>query len=586
MHSRKKGVMAVEMELLKKRILVAVGEIPADTVIKNGKIIDVFNLEILSGDIAITDGTIAGIGTYEGKETIDTGDCFVVPGLIDAHVHIESSMVCPSEFEKVVLPHGVTAVVADPHEIANVLGEAGITFMLENSEGLDLDVFFMLPSCVPATPFEHAGAVLLNEQLSPFYKHPRVLGLAEVMDYPSVKNLDPQMLEKLVAASPYKIDGHGAGLDRAGINVFAAAGIQTDHECVTPEQVKERLSNGMYVMLRQGSAAKNLKDLLVAVNDSNRSRCMFCTDDKHLDDLIAEGSIDHHIRLAVEQGFNPLAAVQMATINAAQCFGLKHKGAVAPGYDADLIFVEDLDRFTVKAVYKAGKCVARDGKLLKEVSLDQLAGTISSSVFIREITEEDLCIPVRKGRKANVIEIIPNQIETRKKVMEVPSAGGAFMPSTEQDLAKLAVIERHRATGHIGLAICKGLGIRTGAVASTIAHDSHNLIVAGVNDEDILLAIGTLKKIGGGLAVADQGKLLAAMPLPIAGLMSGQSTEKAAAQFAAVKEALREICEDKGFDLLLTLSFLSLPVIPELKITDLGLFDSVTFQHIAVSAPS
>ncbi|GER66603.1 adenine deaminase [Weizmannia acidilactici] len=578
--------MAVEMELLKKRILVAVGEIPADTVIKNGKIIDVFNLEILSGDIAITDGTIAGIGTYEGKETIDTGDCFVVPGLIDAHVHIESSMVCPSEFEKVVLPHGVTAVVADPHEIANVLGEAGITFMLENSEGLDLDVFFMLPSCVPATPFEHAGAVLLNEQLSPFYKHPRVLGLAEVMDYPSVKNLDPQMLEKLVAASPYKIDGHGAGLDRAGINVFAAAGIQTDHECVTPEQVKERLSNGMYVMLRQGSAAKNLKDLLVAVNDSNRSRCMFCTDDKHLDDLIAEGSIDHHIRLAVEQGFNPLAAVQMATINAAQCFGLKHKGAVAPGYDADLIFVEDLDRFTVKAVYKAGKCVARDGKLLKEVSLDQLAGTISSSVFIREITEEDLCIPVRKGRKANVIEIIPNQIETRKKVMEVPSAGGAFMPSTEQDLAKLAVIERHRATGHIGLAICKGLGIRTGAVASTIAHDSHNLIVAGVNDEDILLAIGTLKKIGGGLAVADQGKLLAAMPLPIAGLMSGQSTEKAAAQFAAVKEALREICEDKGFDLLLTLSFLSLPVIPELKITDLGLFDSVTFQHIAVSAPS
>jgi len=574
------------MELLKKRILVAVGEIPADTVIKNGKIIDVFNLEILSGDIAITDGTIAGIGTYEGKETIDTGDCFVVPGLIDAHVHIESSMVCPSEFEKVVLPHGVTAVVADPHEIANVLGEAGITFMLENSEGLDLDVFFMLPSCVPATPFEHAGAVLLNEQLSPFYKHPRVLGLAEVMDYPSVKNLDPQMLEKLVAASPYKIDGHGAGLDRAGINVFAAAGIQTDHECVTPEQVKERLSNGMYVMLRQGSAAKNLKDLLVAVNDSNRSRCMFCTDDKHLDDLIAEGSIDHHIRLAVEQGFNPLAAVQMATINAAQCFGLKHKGAVAPGYDADLIFVEDLDRFTVKAVYKAGKCVARDGKLLKEVSLDQLAGTISSSVFIREITEEDLCIPVRKGRKANVIEIIPNQIETRKKVMEVPSAGGAFMPSTEQDLAKLAVIERHRATGHIGLAICKGLGIRTGAVASTIAHDSHNLIVAGVNDEDILLAIGTLKKIGGGLAVADQGKLLAAMPLPIAGLMSGQSTEKAAAQFAAVKEALREICEDKGFDLLLTLSFLSLPVIPELKITDLGLFDSVTFQHIAVSAPS
>ncbi|MDT9755945.1 adenine deaminase [Heyndrickxia coagulans] len=578
--------MAVEMELLKKRILVAVGEIPADTVIKNGKIIDVFNLEILSGDIAITDGTIAGIGTYEGKETIDTGDCFVVPGLIDAHVHIESSMVCPSEFEKVVLPHGVTAVVADPHEIANVLGEAGITFMLENSEGLDLDVFFMLPSCVPATPFEHAGAVLLNEQLSPFYKHPRVLGLAEVMDYPSVKNLDPQMLEKLVAASPYKIDGHGAGLDRAGINVFAAAGIQTDHECVTPEQVKERLSNGMYVMLRQGSAAKNLKDLLVAVNDSNRSRCMFCTDDKHLDDLIAEGSIDHHIRLAVEQGFNPLAAVQMATINAAQCFGLKHKGAVAPGYDADLIFVEDLDRFTVKAVYKAGKCVARDGKLLKEVSLDQLAGTISSSVFIREITEEDLCIPVRKGRKANVIEIIPNQIETRKKVMEVPSADGAFMPSTEQDLAKLAVIERHRATGHIGLAICKGLGIRTGAVASTIAHDSHNLIVAGVNDEDILLAIGTLKKIGGGLAVADQGKLLAAMPLPIAGLMSGQSTEKAAAQFAAVKEALREICEDKGFDLLLTLSFLSLPVIPELKITDLGLFDSVTFQHIAVSAPS
>ncbi|WP_018663201.1 adenine deaminase [Heyndrickxia acidiproducens] len=574
----------MEISTLKKRIQVASGAVPADLVIKNGKIIDVFNQEIMTADLAIADGVIAGIGEYEGNEVIDAESCFISPGLIDAHVHIESSMVAPSEFAKIVLPHGVTTVIADPHEIANVLGEEGIAFMLDDSEGLDLDVYLMLPSCVPAAPFEHAGAVLLNEQLLPFYRHPRVLGLAEIMDYPGVKNTDSQMMDKLASAAPFKIDGHGAGLDQTGVNVFAAAGIQTDHECITQEQAKERLARGMYVMIREGSAAKNLKALIPAVHEKNSHRCLFCTDDKHINDLIAEGSIDHNIRLAILEGLNPLTAVQMATLNAAQCFGLVHKGALAPGYDADFILVEDLQQFTIKDVFKAGKRIGKNGSPagLENQKARGRQQAFSSTVNIPAMSAADLSIPVFDGQKACVIEIIPNQIETRKKVMEVPTAGGQFMPSSAHDLAKMAVIERHHGTGNIGLAIVKGLGLKNGALAATIAHDSHNLIVAGDHDEDMLAAIETLKTIGGGLAVTHEGKLLAALPLPIAGLMTGKSGFAVAEDLSKIYDALQKISVHQDFNLFLTLSFLSLPVIPELKLTDSGLFDAASFSHIPV----
>lgn len=576
----------MDKNILKKRIQVASKQIPADIVIKNGKIVDVFNLEIMNGDIAIADGVIAGIGEYDGVNIIDAENKFIVPGFIDSHVHIESSMVTPKEFAKAVLPHGVTTVIIDPHEIANVEGTRGISFMLEDSEGLDLDVYCMLPSCVPATSFENAGAVLNNEELVPFYKHPRVLGLAEVMDFPGVQNLDDHIIDKLLTASAYKIDGHGAGLGAEGINVYRAAGIQTDHECVTKEQAKDRLSRGMYVMIRQGSAAKNLPDLIGVVNEKNSHRCLFCTDDKHLDDLIAEGSIDYHIRLAVEHGLDPLIAIQMATINAAQCFGLSQKGAIAPGYAADFLIVDNLDTLPIAKVLKAGKVVAENGRYLGLATAKQrpVLSTNSVHLNINEVTKERLAIHVKTNQKAHVIEIIPNQIETVKRMMEVPSDGSCFVPSVEKDLAKLAVLERHRNTGNIGLAIVKGLGLTSGAVATTVAHDSHNLIVAGTNDEDMICSIQEIKKIGGGLVVVKNGKPLASLPLVIGGLMSDQDYDTVARQLNEVNNALLEVCKYRHFNLFLTLSFLSLPVIPELKITDLGLFDTTTFQHITVAA--
>ncbi|WAA13154.1 adenine deaminase [Fervidibacillus halotolerans] len=570
---------------LRKRIQVASRQIPADLVIKNGKIIDVFNLEVIHGDIAIADGVICGIGKYVGKEVIDAESKFIVPGFIDAHVHIESSMVTPKEFAKVVLPHGITTVIIDPHEIANVTGTEGISFMLEDSENLDLDVFCMLPSSVPATPFENAGAVLNDEELKPFYNHPRVLGLAEVMDYPGVENLEDRMIDKLISASPYHIDGHGAGLDFEGINVYRAAGIQTDHECVTKEQMKDRLSRGMYVMIRQGSVAKNLPDLISVVNEKNSHRCLFCTDDKHLDDLIEEGSIDYNIRFAVKNGLDPLIAIQMASINAAQCFGLKQKGAIAPGFTADFLIIEDLKTLTIEEVYKAGKLIAKNGQYLRLDSSEQRFKFATNSIHLNsnQLTKKDLAIHVKNNQKAHVIEVIPNQIETIKRLMKVPTDGERFIPSSEKNLAKLALLERHKNTGNIGLAIVKGLGLTNGAIATTVAHDSHNLIVAGTNDEDMIYAIQKMQEIGGGLVVVKDGKPISTLPLTIGGLMSDQNYETVANQLFDVNRALFEVSKHRHFNLFLTLSFLSLPVIPELKITDLGLFDTTTFQHIKIA---
>lgn len=578
--------MKLTIETLRKRIDVAAKRTPADLVIKNGKVINVFTREIVEEDIAIADGFIAGLGSYEGKEIIDARGSYIAPGFIDGHVHIESAMVTPAEFSNVVLPHGVTTVIADPHEIANVSGTDGIDFMLESSEDIPLDVFFMLPSCVPATPFENAGASLSDTDLEKYYSHPRVLGLGEVMDYPAVMNNDDEMLKKLEAAySKGKcIDGHAAGLNEDEINIYMAAGIKTDHECINPEEALDRMRKGMYVMLREGSAARDLLSLLKSVSEQNARRCLFVTDDKHLDDLINEGSIDHNVRMAIKEGMDPILAIQIATLNAAECFGLKDKGAIAPGYEADLIFLSDLRNVKVDKVLKTGILAAENGIIKNSVpNCIAPAGPILNSVKISSLNYEDLSISIGKG-DCNIIGIIPNSIVTRHLVEKADSIDGYFHPNPHRDLLKLAVVERHNCTGSIGLGIVKGLGITRGGIASTVAHDSHNIVAAGTSDEDLLAAIKHTAAMSGGLAVVQDGKILAELPLPIAGLMTDRDSSFIHARLSQLNQALMTIGCSMDFNPFLTLSFLALPVIPELKLTDKGLFSVRSFSHIKAEA--
>ncbi|NMD69912.1 adenine deaminase [Bacillus sp. DNRA2] len=557
----------------------------ADLVIKNGFVVDVFNQELLLVDVAIVDGYIAGLGQYDGEIEIDAKNKYICPAFIDGHVHIESSMVTPVEFAKVVLPHGVTTIIADPHEIANVAGVEGLKFMLDASESLPLNVFYMLPSCVPATPFENAGAVLLASDLAPFYHHPRVLGLGEVMDYPSVHDGSKQMIDKLSGAHRFgkKIDGHAAGLHGQAIDVYSAIGIKTDHEAVSVSEAKERLQKGMYVIIRQGSVAKDLPNLISVVNGWNSRRCLFGTDDKHIDDLMSEGSIDHHVRLSIEYGMDPIAALTIATLNAAECYGLTNKGAIAPGYEADFLILEDLEKVKINQVYAAGKLAAENGKIVCAFKARQ-ASELTQSVNIKPITEQDLSIPLTKTNKANIIEIIPNSLITKHVVEEVVVKQGFFVPSIFKDQLKMAVIERHHSLGNIGLGIVKGLKLKQGAIATTIAHDSHNLIVTGTNDDEILFAIEAIQKIGGGLMVVRDKQILAQLPLAIGGIISEEDYLTVYHQLSEVNHALAKLGASHEFNPFLTLSFLALPVIPQLKLTDLGLFDVQSFQHIGIEA--
>jgi adenine deaminase len=571
--------------MLKRRIDVAAKRAPADLVVKNGKVVNVFTNEILQENIAIVDGYFAGFGDYEGIETIDASGKFIIPGFIDGHVHIESAMVTPSEFANVVLPHGVTSVIADPHEIANVSGVEGIQYMLDSSDKIPLDVFIMLPSCVPATPFENAGASLGPADLEPFYDHPRVIGLGEVMDFPAVYNNDDDMLHKLATASQKDryIDGHASGVDPNDINVYMSAGIRTDHECVNSEEAWDRLRKGMYVMLREGSAARDLKALLTAVTDKNARRCLFVTDDKHLDDLINEGSIDHNVRMAIYEGMDPLLAIQIATLNAAECFGLKHKGAIAPGYEADFLVVDDLNKINIELVYKSGTLTASSGKMVRpsEYTIEP-SPSIVDSVRIDPISNNELQIQLNTGSMANIIGIIPNSIVTKHIIEKVDTLNGHFQYNIEKDHLKLAVLERHKYTGNLGLGIIKGMGIKNGAIASTVAHDSHNIVAAGTSDTDLLKAITLTAQMKGGLAVIQDGKMVACLPLPIAGLISDMGAGMINDRLMKINKALIKIGCSMEFNPFLTLSFLALPVIPELKLTDIGLFNVKTFNHIEV----
>jgi adenine deaminase len=579
--------MTVNAALLKRRILVASKKVPADLVVKHGKILNVFTGEFIEGDMAIVDGMIAGIGSYEGHEIMDAKGKIIVPGFIDAHVHVESSLLLPREFAKVVLQHGVTTVITDPHEIANIAGEEGIQFMLDDSKNLPLDIFVMLPSSVPATPFESNGARLNAEHLSPFMTDPRVLGLAEVMDFPSVSTGDAGMIDKLVMtqSSGGVIDGHAAGLGKEDLNIYMSAGIRTDHESINDKEAKDRLDLGMYLMIREGTVAKDLEALLPVITVQNSRRCLFVTDDKLVDDLINEGSVDHIVRLAIQKGLDPVIAIQMVTLNAAECFGLRDLGAIAPGYQADFLLLDDLTSLSIHQVYKKGKRIVDKGQIqiAEFPSLDcHELSTSLPKLNSKKVTVEDLEIPLNSS-KCHVIEIIPNSLITQHRREHVDVQNGAFCPSTEKDQLKLAVIERHKSTGHVGVGIVKGFQLKKGAIASTVAHDSHNIVVVGTSDQEMLAAIEQVTRTNGGLVVVDGKDVLADLSLPVAGLMSDNKYDVVYQSLKTLNEALFRIGSPKTFNPFLMLSFLTLTVIPELKLTDKGLFEFSSFSHIGIS---
>jgi len=578
----------LDKQTLVNHIKASGGSMKCDLVVRNVTVIDVFNKDRFVDSIGIKDGYIVGIGDYEGKEVIDGTGKYICPGLIDSHCHIESSLVTPAEYCKAALPNGVTSVIADPHEIANVMGTDGLNFMIDSSENIPLDVYFMLPSCVPGTSFESSGAALKAADLKPFYSNGRVLGLAEVLDYPAVAGCRDDMVDKLhdAVSAGKVIDGHGAGFTPMMTNVYRSAHILTDHECSSADEALEKVRRGMYVLVREGSVGKHLKELLPAVTERNSGRFCLCTDDKHIDDIAENGSINSSIAYAVKSGMRPETAIQLATLNPSLIYGLKDKGAVAPGYAADFILLDDLEEFRISRVYKNGKLVSKDGVLAEEIALTKGAvPPCSNSVKLPELNEKSFRIGISpKCEKLNVIEIIPNKLESIRLELAIHEMGSrdAFVPSPEDDLIKIAVVERHRASGNIGLGILKGLGIKEGAIGTTIAHDSHNLILAGADDDDMLFAARELEKMQGGIIVVKDKTVLAGISLEIGGLMTNRAYEEVGSDLGNLHSAVKAIAPGIDFNPFLTLSFLSLPVIPDLKITDKGLFDVVNFRFIDI----
>ncbi|WP_045519267.1 adenine deaminase [Neobacillus niacini] len=554
-----------------------------DLVLKNGEIVDVFSLETFKGDIAIYNGYIVGIGNFEwSKKAVDVSNQYIIPGLIDGHIHIESTMVRPSEFSRAIIKHGITTVVTDPHEIANVSGIEGIKFMIDDAKNSMVDILMKLPSCVPATKFENNGATLTSNDLRDLLEYDEVIGLAEVMDYPSVINYEKDMMDKIEMVKNKKlvIDGHAAGLSDDKLDIYSIASIRNDHEAVNAKEALTRIRKGFNVLVREGSAAKDLLAILPGINSKNSTRFSFCTDDKHLDEMVDEGTINHAIKLAVKNGLDPLIAIQMATINNAKCHGIENKGAVAPGYLADLLIVDNLIDLSIHKVIKSGKIVNIENQQRKEQV--EIPKSIMHSVKIPNITERMLQIPLKEGQKANIIEILPSKLITRKRVDFVDIKEGVFLSNPEKDYLKMAVCERHKSTGNVGLGIVHGLKLKCGAIASTVAHDSHNIVVAGTNDNDMILAIEALHNTQGGLVIVKNSEILARVELPIAGLMSDQPYEVTVKRLLYMHEILGTIVDHHSQNIFMILSFLCLPVIPELKLTDKGLFDVTSFNHIKI----
>ncbi len=551
----------------------AMEKIPCDLLLKNGKIVNVFSGEIHSGSVGIYRGKIAGIGDYSSRKEIDLRGRYVCPGFFDGHVHIESSMVSPAEYARAVVPKGTTSVVADPHEIANVLGLEGIKYILETSRDLPLNIFIMLSSCVPATDLETSGAALSAFDLSLFSDAPNVLGLGEVMNYLGVINEVPDLMAKIAGAKAKnrRIDGHAPGLLGKELNAYIAAGIKSDHECTTLEEASEKLKRGMFIMLREGTTAKNLNSLLPLVRPENSSKLFLVTDDKNPHDLLNEGHINSMIKRAMEYGIDPVIAIQMATINSSEYFKLDDLGAIAPGYRADLVVFDNFENFEITNVFKDGAMVASEGKIVEGV-IKAIHVPLRSTINVKWIEIENFRIPA-KSRRMKVIGTIPDQIVTRRRIEDVKERDGMAVSDIENDILKIAVIERHMASGNTGLGFVKGFNLKNGAIASSVSHDSHNIIVLGTNDQDMYMAAVRIVKIRGGWVFANNGKIVEELPLPIAGLMSEGRLEDVAERIERLNLATHKFgCKLK--DPFMALSFLTIPVIPEIRLTDKGLIDA------------
>ncbi len=554
-------------------IAVAAGREKADLVLKNAKYLNVFSNEFLCGDIAVANGLIAGVGKYDGKTEIDVSEKLVLPGFIDAHIHLESSMVTPAEFAKAVVAHGTTTVITDPHEITNVMGIDGVEYMIQASQNLPIDVHFMMPSCVPATEIDESGAELDCKDIDLYLDNKKVLGLAEMMNYVGVINGDKNVLSKIVTSQAHhkKIDGHAPELSGNDLNAYIAAGVYSDHECSTFENALEKLRKGQFIMIREGTAAHNLKALMPLLTQQYYSRCMFATDDKHPSDLLYGGHIDYIVKQALKNGADPIVALKTATHHAARYFLLNNKGAIASGYLADIVVVDNLEDFNVETVFKCGKLVF-DGEV-KDFSAptvdEKLAEKCFDTFHLDSVTPSSFKVDGKLG----LIGLVGGELLTR-------NLGTADKIDVENDILKIACIERHKGTNHIGVGYVKGYSLKSGAVATSVAHDSHNIITVGCNDDDIAVAVNAIKDSKGGIAVVENGKIKALLELPIAGLMSDEPLTTVNEKLENAKLSAYELGADKSIDPFMTLSFLSLPVIPSLRITTKGVFDAENWKML------
>ena len=572
------------IDTLRCQIEVARGLRPADLLLRGGKVVNVFSGEVYQTNVAICNDRIAGVGDYyqDGIEVCDVGGLYLIPGLIDAHVHIESSMLSPAEYARAVLPHGTTTIICDPHEIANVMGLEGIRYILDSSKNIPLNLFVTASSCVPATHLETSGAIISPAEIEELFRWDRVIGLAEMMNVPGVLRGNMNELEKILIARQRgcPIDGHSPSLSGKDLNAYIGLGVCSDHESTSREEAAEKLRLGMYLMIREGSAARNLEELLPVVTPATDSRCMFVSDDRHPRDILSEGHMDHILRKGVRLGMNPIIALRMATINPARAFMRRHIGAIAPGYRADIVAVNDLEGFVARTVIKDGEIVVREGEMVIDLP-HGIGDRARKTMRVKDLSLDRLKIRI-SGNRVRVIELIAGQIYTRQVIEDVPvRENGEVMADPARDLLKIAVIERHRATGNIGLGFVRGFGFKNGALGSSVAHDSHNIIVIGTNDRDMYLAAVKVIEIGGGHVVVSGNKVLGSIPLPIAGLLSDRSLEELVSEEERLLAAARGLGARPASPFI-KLSFLALPVIPELKITDKGLIDVGRFEVVDI----
>ncbi len=566
----------INRKLLKKRRIInaAAGREPADLVLKNATYVNVFSNELCTADIAVAEGLIVGMGQYSGTQEVDMTGKIVLPGFLDAHIHLESSLVTPKEFVRAVLPHGTTTVVTDPHEIANVMGTDGIEYMLQATEGLPVDVRFMLPSCVPATPLDESGAVLDYRAIDSFYDHPRVQGLAEMMNFVGTIAGDEQCVEKIVAAQAHhkKIDGHAPDLVGNDLNAYIAAGVYSDHECHDLNDAIAKLERGQFIMIREGTAARNLDALFPLLCDKYAERCMFCTDDKHPSDLLEKGHIDYIVKRAIALGANPITAVKVACHNAARYFLLNNRGAIAPGYLGDFVIIDNFQSFEIQQVYKRGELMVDHGQV-RDFPVPAIEPYLTerahSTFHVDRLTAEDFT----ETRPRGIIGMVNGEITT-------VDAGYSDRIDVEYDVLKIAVVERHKSTHHIGIGFLQGYGLKSGAVATSISHDSHNIIVVGTSEADMAAAANRVVELGGGIVVWDGGAVQAEVPLPIAGIMSEEPLVTVNEKLEAAKEKAFALGVGRGIDPFMTLSFMALPVIPSLRITTRGVFDVTSQSYV------